>query len=161
LVLDTVVDTVVDTVLDTGTRTVPAEWIDYNGHMNDAYYFVAFTEATEVFLDRVGLGRAHREQTGGGMYTVEAHLRFHAGVQADATLRFRTRLLGHDTKRLRISHEMTALPQAGTVPADGSPPADPSAATCELLLLYVHDEHVTPMPPDRLAALAQLTAGPN
>ncbi len=32
---------------------MPPEWIDYNGHMMDAYYFLAFTEATEAFLDHV------------------------------------------------------------------------------------------------------------
>ena len=37
--------------LATGGRTVPQEWINYNGHMTDAFYFVAFTEATEALLD--------------------------------------------------------------------------------------------------------------
>ena len=46
--------------LSTGGRVVPPEWIDYNGHMMDAYYFLAFTEATEAFLDHVGLGAAYR-----------------------------------------------------------------------------------------------------
>jgi len=45
--------------LGTGGRVVPPEWIDYNGHMMDAYYFLAFTEATEAFLDYVGLGAAY------------------------------------------------------------------------------------------------------
>ena len=39
-------------LLATGGRTVPPEWIDYIGHMMDAYYFLTFTEATEVFLQR-------------------------------------------------------------------------------------------------------------
>ena len=66
--------------LDTGGRSVPPEWIDYNGHMMDAYYFLAFTEATEAFLDHVGLGAAYRAQTGSGMYTAEGHLCFLSGV---------------------------------------------------------------------------------
>ena len=45
--------------LATGGRTVPPEWIDYIGHMMDAYYFVAFTEATEAFLDHLGLGERY------------------------------------------------------------------------------------------------------
>ena len=50
--------------LSTGGRVVPPEWIDYNGHMMDAYYFLAFTEATEAFLDHVGLGAAYPARTG-------------------------------------------------------------------------------------------------
>jgi hypothetical protein len=32
--------------LATGGRTVPPDWIDYIGHMMDAYYFVAFTSVS-------------------------------------------------------------------------------------------------------------------
>jgi acyl-CoA thioester hydrolase len=66
--------------LDTGGRPVPAEWIDYNGHMMDAYYFAAFTEATEALLDHVGLGTAYRAETGCGMYTAESRLCFARSV---------------------------------------------------------------------------------
>ena len=69
-----------DELLATGGRTVPQEWIDYNGHMMDAYYFLAFTEATEAFLDHVGLGAAYRARTGSGIYTAEGHLCFLSGV---------------------------------------------------------------------------------
>ena len=72
--------------LGTGGRTVPAEWIDYNGHMMDAYYFLAFTEATEALLDQVGLGAEYRAETGCGMYTAESHLCFRASVPAGAEL---------------------------------------------------------------------------
>jgi acyl-CoA thioester hydrolase len=58
-------------LLVTGGRVVPAEWIDYNGHMMDAYHSVAFTGATEALLDYVGLGAAYRARTGSGMYTAE------------------------------------------------------------------------------------------
>ena len=63
-------------LLDTGGRTVPAEWFDYNGHLMDAYYFVAFTDATEVLPDRLGLGAAcPRHGTGGkaGLYSPGAY----------------------------------------------------------------------------------------
>ena len=66
--------------LGTGGRSVPPKWIDYNGHMMDAYYFLAFTEATEAFLDHVGLGAAYQARTGAGIYTAESHLCFVSGV---------------------------------------------------------------------------------
>jgi len=123
---------------------VPPEWIDYNGHMMDAYYFMAFTEATEAFLDHVGLGAAYRARTGSGIYTAESHLCFLSGVTEGATLAYRTQLLGHDAKRLHVFHRMT---RTGNV-----------VATCELMFLHVSDGRVRPMPPEPTAAVAALAA---
>jgi len=130
--------------LSTGGRVVPPEWIDYNGHMMDAYYFLAFTEATEAFLDHVGLGVAYRAATGSGIYTAESHLCFLSGVTEGAPLSYRTQLLGHDAKRLHVFHEMTG---AGTL-----------AATCELMFLHVSGQKVTPMPAEAARALGALAA---
>jgi acyl-CoA thioesterase FadM len=131
-------------LLSTGGRPVPLEWIDYNGHMMDAYYFVAFTEATEAFLDHVGLGAAYQARTGGGIYTAESHLCFVSGVTAGAELRYRTQLLGHDEKRMHVFHQMTS--------------AEDLSATCELMFLHVSDYRVRPMPPEPAAAVAALAA---
>jgi acyl-CoA thioester hydrolase len=130
--------------LDTGRRTVPAEWIDYNGHMMDAYYFLAFTEATEAFLDHVDLGAAYRARTGSGMYTAEGHLCFLSGVGGGATICYRTQLLGHDGKRLHVFHLMTSAGQL--------------TATCELMFLHVTDGRVTAMPPGAARAVATLAS---
>jgi acyl-CoA thioester hydrolase len=134
-----------DELLATGGKAVPPEWIDYNGHMMDAYYFLAFTEATESFLDHVGLGAAYRASTGSGIYTAEGHLCFLAGVTGGAALSYQTQLLGHDAKRLHVFHQMTS--------------ADRLAATCELMFLHVSDGHVTPMPPAAVGAVTALAAG--
>ena len=131
-------------LLETGGRVVPPEWIDYNGHMMDAYYFLAFTEATEAFLDHVALGAAYRARTGRGVYTAEGHLCFLSGVTAGAALSYRTQLLDHDAKRLHVFHTMTG--------------ADGLAATCELMFLHVSDGRVTPMPPEAVRAVSALAA---
>jgi acyl-CoA thioester hydrolase len=130
--------------LSTGGRVVPPEWIDYNGHMMDAYYFMAFTEATEAFLDHVGLGAAYQARTGSGIYTVESHLCFLSSVPSGATLAYHTQLLGHDAKRLHVFHLMT---RTGSV-----------AATCELMFLHVSGDRVAPMPPEAASAVAALAA---
>jgi acyl-CoA thioester hydrolase len=133
--------------LDTGGRAVPAEWIDYNGHMMDAYYFVAFTEATEALLDHVGLGAAYRESSGCGIYTVESHLCLRASVRAGELLSYRSQLLAHDAKRLHVFHQL--MTSGGT-----------EAATSEMMFLHVElaGERVTAMPSGRLAAVAALAA---
>jgi len=135
-------------LLATGGRTVPPEWIDYIGHMMDAYYFLAFTEATEVFLDYLGLGEGYRAASGCGMYTVESHLCFGASVREGAVLTYDSQLLGGDAKRLHVFHRMSASP-AGDV-----------AATHELMLLHVSiaSERVTPMPAERWRAVSRLAA---
>lgn len=131
-------------LLPTGGRVVPPEWIDYNGHMMDAYYSLAFTEATEAFLDHVGLGGAYRARTGSGVYTAEGHLCFLSGVSGGAALRYQTQLLDYDARRLHVFHRMTS---AGRL-----------AATCELMFLHVTDGRVTAMPPDAARAVATLAS---
>jgi acyl-CoA thioester hydrolase len=132
--------------LATGGRVVPEAWIDYNGHMMDAYYSVAFTEATEAFLDHVGLGAAYRAESGCGIYTVESHVCFAKSVQGGAALRYESQLLGWDDKRLHVFHQMVE-------------PSGDQVATNELMLLHVDlaTERVTPMPPTRSRAV-QLVA---
>ena len=134
--------------LATGGRTVPPEWIDYIGHMMDAYYFVAFTEATEAFLDHLGLGERYRTDNGCGMYTVESHLCFSKSVRAGAVLTYDSQLLDYDEKRLHVFHRMAQSPSGDVV------------ATNELIFLHVNiaSERVTPMPPERQHAASQLAA---
>jgi acyl-CoA thioester hydrolase len=134
--------------LDAGGRTVSADWIDYNGHMMDGYYSIAFTEATEALLDHLGLGEAYREQTGSSIYTVESHVCFFRSVRAGARLRYTSQLLGVDAKRLHAFHRMTDAATGAELAAN------------ELMLLHVDiaTEQVTPMPPQRREAAAALAA---
>jgi len=130
--------------LATGSRVVPRAWIDYNGHMMDAYYFLAFTEATEALLDHLGLGAAYRARTGSGIYTAESHLCFLSGVTEGAALSYQTQLLSYDDRRLQVFHRMTS---AGRL-----------AATCELMFLHVTDGHVTAMTAEAAQAVSALAA---
>ncbi len=134
-------------VLQTGGRSVPPDWIDYNGHMMDAYYSVAFTEATEALLDHVGLGAAYRARTGSGIYTVESHICFRASVRAGERLSYTSQLLGCDSRRLHVFHQILL--------ASGS-----EAATNELMFLHVDlaTERVTVIPPEHMASVSALAA---
>jgi acyl-CoA thioester hydrolase len=146
--------------LATGGRIVPPEWIDYNGHMMDGYYAVAFSAATDALLDYLGLGEDYRVAGECGMYTVESHICYRRSVLAGTVLRFQSRLLGCDAKRLHAFHEMRDA-------AD-----DTVTATNEVMMLHVRTdrdgERVAPMPPELLnatirlaAAHAELAAPPN
>lgn len=52
---------------------VASEWIDYNGHMQDAYYGLIFSYAVDAFQDSVGFDRAYRAKTGCTIYLIEEH----------------------------------------------------------------------------------------
>jgi acyl-CoA thioester hydrolase len=128
------------------TGSVLPEWIDYNGHMMDGYYLVAFTEASNAFLDELDLGAAYRERTGKTIYTVEGHINFLQEVKVNAPLRYTTQLLGYDAKRIQIFHYMLHADEGYL------------AATNELMFLHVNQAtlKVEPMPPEALARLEQM-----
>ena len=41
--------------LDLGTQAVLEDWIDYNGHMNVAYYVMAFDHGVDQFMHQIGI----------------------------------------------------------------------------------------------------------
>jgi acyl-CoA thioester hydrolase len=85
---------------------VRPEWVDYNGHMNEAFYVLIFGDATDAFYDHVGLDHAARTAGRVSVYTVEAHIQYLVEAHEGEQLRIATRLLAHDAKRLRLHHAM-------------------------------------------------------
>ncbi len=104
---------------------VRPEWIDYNGHMSEAFYVLIFGHATDAFLEAIGLDADHRQQAQVSAYTVEAHIRYLSEVREGEELQVRTQLVEHDPKRAHLFHTMVRL-------AD-----DTLVATEEILLLHV------------------------
>ncbi|WP_030415240.1 thioesterase family protein [Streptomyces sp. NRRL S-1448] len=128
-------------------QTVRDDWIDYNGHLSEAYYVLVFGFATDALMDAAGLDAASRERTGCSLYTVEAHVRYLREVARGRELTVRTAVLGVDGRKLRLLHEMFA----------GGPAGEP-VATEELFLLHVDRSggRAAPLPGttrERLAAL--------
>lgn len=87
-------------------ETVPAAWTDYNGHMNVAYYVLAFDHATDAFLDAAGLDAAWRAREGRSVFVVEAHVTYDQEVLEGAPLRIQPRALAVGNKSLRLFHTM-------------------------------------------------------
>ena len=85
---------------------VREEWIDYNRHMNVGYYVVVFDYATDAWLDFIGLTLGYRDEHGVTTFTLEEHTTFLRELRAGAPLRFTTRLIGYDAKRIHYFHEM-------------------------------------------------------
>jgi acyl-CoA thioester hydrolase len=92
--------------LTTFRTTIAAEWVDYNGHLRDAFYLLIFSYATDALMDEIGLDEAGRAETGHTLYTLECHLNYLAEVKLGAEVEVRTQILGFDAKRLHIHHSL-------------------------------------------------------
>ncbi len=141
----------VDTPLRLYGRTVPRDWIDYNGHVNDSRYLLAFGEATDELLRGIGVD-AEYVSAGGSFYTVETHLSHLGTAHAGDSLTVTTQVLGVDAKRLHLFHVLER---------EGDPLP---LATAEQMLLHVdaHAQRAADTPPelrDRLLRIASAHAG--
>jgi acyl-CoA thioester hydrolase len=136
-----------DTALFEVYRTeIGEDWIDYNGHLNDAGYAVLLSAANEVLLDHLGLSEDYRTATGRALYTVESHIRYLAEARRGEMIEAASLLAGADAKRLRVQ----TLLRRG----DGT-----AVATGEYLYLHVDPaDGVTAMPPERWAVVSALLA---
>jgi len=129
-------------------ETVRPEWIDYNDHMNVAYYVLAFDLAVDAFFDFIGLDEAYRKRYGASTFAAEGHVTYQREVRAGDALRFTVRLIDYDAKRMRYLVEMYH-DTGGYL-----------AATCEWLSLHVDlaSRRVRPMAPELAERLAALCA---
>ena len=127
--------------------SVPADWIDYNGHVNDSRYLQAFGEATDALLRGIGVDAAY-VAAGGSYYTVETHLSHLGAAFAGDRLRVSTQVLGVDRKRLRLFHVLER---------DGE---DTPLATAEQMLLHVDAkaQRAAPAPDAIMERLTRIAA---
>lgn len=104
---------------------VLGEWVDYNNHMNVAYYVLIFDHATDAFLDLVGLNESYRKASGGSIFVVESHIIYGQEILQGTSVEISTHLLNVDDKRMHLFHTMRP---AGS---------DDIAATIEIMALHV------------------------
>lgn len=82
------------------------QWIDYNGHMSEAYYVLIFGFATDELYQRLGLGDSYRRQHNCSIYTIEAHINYLQEVGEAEIVHVDTQLLEVGDKKLRFCHTM-------------------------------------------------------
>jgi acyl-CoA thioester hydrolase len=126
---------------------IAPEWIDYNGHVRDAYYGLIVSYALDAMMDQLGMDAAYRKQSDCTLYTVETHTHFLREISAGDSVEVRARVLGDDAVRLHAALELVC---------DGS---DKPAATCEVMMVHVCQTPTVrkaPFPAQVAAAIAQL-----
>jgi acyl-CoA thioester hydrolase len=86
-------------------RVLP-EWLDYNGHMNVAYFVLVFDHGTDAFYPLIGLGMPYRQRTGKSTFAVESHITYQRELSVNEEVKVTTQLLGFDAKRIHYFHTM-------------------------------------------------------
>ncbi len=86
-------------------RVEPA-WIDYNGHLNMAYYNVLFDRAVDEVYELLGLGLSYVETTKHSTFTAEVHVRYLRELLVDTPVRVTFQLLGFDQKRMHYFEQL-------------------------------------------------------
>lgn len=85
--------------------SVPSDWIDYNGHMNESRYLEIFGYATDAFLARIGVDDAMLAR-GFSYYTVETHLMHLDEIKLGESFVASTQIIANDNKRIHIFHSL-------------------------------------------------------
>ena len=81
-------------------------WVDYNGHLNQAYYGVLFDRAVDHALLPVGLGPDYIAARNLSFMTVECHTCFVRELFRTDPVRVVSRILDVDDKRLHMFCEL-------------------------------------------------------
>jgi acyl-CoA thioester hydrolase len=75
-------------------------WIDYNGHLNMAYYHVLFDRCVDEAYELLGCGLAYLEKTRQSTFTAEVHVRYLRELNTGDPVRVTFQLLDYDAKRM-------------------------------------------------------------
>ncbi|WP_077622752.1 thioesterase family protein [Sediminibacillus massiliensis] len=85
---------------------VSKEWVDYNGHMNDAAYAKVFSMAVDALMGKIGLDSDSIDKLSYTIYTLETHLCYLKEAHEGQDLNVEVHLLDRDAKRLHVFFTM-------------------------------------------------------
>jgi acyl-CoA thioester hydrolase len=130
---------------------IEPQWIDYNGHLNMAYYNVMMDRAIDELWLQLGIGPTYMKERDGSTFTAEAHVRYLREIHLDDPVRVSVWLLGGDEKRLHTFEELRHATEGWL------------SATSENITLHIDmtARKVAPFPPDiraRIRAVANAHA---
>lgn len=91
--------------LKTISRTIPADWVDYNGHMNESRYGQVFSDAADTVLDMLGAGPDY-VATGKSYFTVNIDINFVLETHVADQIVVESQILLLDGKKLKLFHRM-------------------------------------------------------
>ena len=127
---------------------IEPEWIDYNGHLNMAYYNVLFDRCVDEAFALFGLGPDYIKERGASFFTAEVHVCYLRELADGDKVYSELQFLDFDEKR---AHFFQTLYHAGQGWA---------SATQEQMSLHVDmaAKRVSPWPDEVVAKIAQMHA---
>ena len=127
-------------------RVEPA-WIDYNGHLNMAYYNVLFDRAVDEAFELLGCG-AEYVKRGFSTFTAEVHVRYLRELHEGDPVRVTFQLLAYDAKRMHYFEQLFHATDGWV------------SATSENMSLHVEMQakKTAAYPPEVAACLAKMKA---
>ena len=126
---------------------IEKDWIDYNCHLNMAYYNVLFDRCSDEAFAAMGMGLDYVNERRLTIYTAEVHVCYVQELHLEHKVVVSFQLIDHDDKRLRAYQEIRHV--------DGW-----LAATSETLSLHVDmsGPKVAPFPADVQAKVEAMRA---
>ncbi|TCL10096.1 acyl-CoA thioester hydrolase [Shimia isoporae] len=85
---------------------VEEQWLDFNGHLNMAFYNVLFDRGVDQIWTELGFGPEYRERTGNTTFSAEFHLCYLRELHLGDKVRATFHLLDYDEKRLHFYQEL-------------------------------------------------------
>ena len=127
---------------------VEKSWIDYNGHLNMAYYNVLFDRCVDEAYELLGIGINYLNTRNHSTFTAEAHLRYLREIHEDDPVRVTFQLLGYDAKRMHYFEQLFHASEGWV------------SATSENMSLHVDMAagKTAPFPDDVASCLARMQA---
>jgi acyl-CoA thioester hydrolase len=130
---------------------IEPQWIDYNGHLNMAYYHVMFDRAIDQMWLQLGIGPAYKAERHGSTFTAECHVRYLREIHLTDPVQIAIRLIAADEKRLHTFQELRHATEGWL------------SATSENMSVHIDmtKRKVAPFPPDvqeRIRAVADAHA---
>ncbi|MCY0094343.1 thioesterase family protein [Hoeflea ulvae] len=128
-------------------RGLDPAWLDYNGHLNMAYYNVVFDKAVDHAFELLGCGAGYLAARSMSFFTAESHVCYLRELKRDALVTASVQILDFDAKRVHLFQELRHV--------DGW-----LSATSETLALHIDMKgpKVAPMPDDILAKVSQMAS---
>ena len=110
-------------------QTIKKEWIDYNNHMNMAYYVLVFDEVWEIILQKFKMGEISAKTSNMSTMVVETHTTYNSEVKLGDKVEINLTFFDHDKKRLHYKMEMIEKSSKKL------------SATLEMISLYIDLNH--------------------
>ena len=106
-------------------QIIKKEWIDYNDHMNMAYYVLVFDVVWEIILKKFQMGENSAKTNDMSTMVVETHTTYNNEVKLGDEVEINLTFFDHDEKRLHFKMEMIEKSSKKL------------SATIEMLSLYI------------------------